>query len=281
MRRILLAILLVAAAGWAEEKPFFFTQLADPQFGMYTNSRGFEQETANFEFVVATINRIKPAFVIVCGDLVQTPGHQAEIAEYRRVAAKIDHSIPVYNVAGNHDVGNEPTPESLAAYRRRFGRDYYSFRQGGLAGFVLNSSILHSPQHVPGELEAQEVWLKAELEKASLAGVRHLVVFQHHSWFLNDPAEADQYFNIPLERRRRYLELFRKFGVSHVFAGHYHRNALGRDGPLEMVTTGPVGKPLGKDGSGLRVVFVRDSAIEHRYYELGFLPHRIEVEQKK
>jgi hypothetical protein len=33
--------------------------------------------------------------------------------------------------------------------------------------------------------------------------------------------------------------------VSHVFAGHYHRNALARDGDLEMATTGPVGKPLG------------------------------------
>ena len=30
--------------------------------------------------------------------------------------------------------------------------------------------------------------------------------------------------------------------VSHVFAGHYHRNAFGADGVMEMVTTGPVGK---------------------------------------
>ncbi|HEY3132736.1 MAG TPA: hypothetical protein VGL91_25015 [Acidobacteriota bacterium] len=33
-------------------------------------------------------------------------------------------------------------------------------------------------------------------------------------------------FNIPLERRKVYLELFARYGVSHVFAGHYHRNAL-------------------------------------------------------
>lgn len=145
-----------------------------------------------------------------------------------------------------------------------------------MAGFVLKlKASFISPKHVPGELAEQESWMKAELEKAKKDGVRHLVVFQHHSWFLNDPEEPDQYFNIPLERRRRFLALFREYGVSHVFAGHYHRNALGRSGSLEMVTSGPVGKPLGKDGSGLRVVLVRESGIEYRYYEFGFLPSEI------
>jgi hypothetical protein len=39
-------------------------------------------------------------------------------------------SIRLYSVAGNHDVGNEPTVEALAAYRQQFGPDYYSFREG-------------------------------------------------------------------------------------------------------------------------------------------------------
>ena len=34
--------------------------------------------------------------------------------------------------------------------------------------------------------------------------------------------------------------------MKHLFSGHYHRNALARDGDLEAVTTGPVGKPLGE-----------------------------------
>jgi serine/threonine-protein phosphatase CPPED1 len=279
--RIVLALLLAVSAGWAEEKPFFFVQLADPQFGMFTNNRDFEQETANFEFVVATINRVKPAFVVVCGDLVHKPDDAAQIAEYKRIVAKVDPAVLVYDVAGNHDVENEPTPQSLAAYRAKFGRDYYSFRYGNMAGIVLNSSIIHSPQHVPNELEQQEVWLRAELERARSEGVRHLVIFQHHPWFLSEPGEKDQYFNIPLERRTRYLELFQQYGVTHVFAGHYHRNALGRDGSLEMVTSEPVGRPLGKDGSGIRVVTVRDSGIEHRYYELGFLPSRVVLDEKQ
>ena len=42
-----------------------------------------------------------------------------------------------------------------------------------------------------------------------------------------------------------------------------------------MVTTGAVGKPLGNDRSGLRVVIVRETGLEHCYYDLGALPNRI------
>ena len=57
-------------------------------------------------------------------------GDPAQIAEYRRIAATLDRAIPLYNVAGNHDVGNEPTPASVAAYVRDFGPDRYTLIQG-------------------------------------------------------------------------------------------------------------------------------------------------------
>src|SRR5262245_26143630 len=102
-------------------EPFFFIQLSDPQLGMFTDNRDFAQDAANFEFAVTAVNRLRPAFVIVTGDLVNKPGDAAQIAEYRRIVAKIDSSIPVYNIAGNHDVENAPTPASLAAYEKIFG----------------------------------------------------------------------------------------------------------------------------------------------------------------
>jgi hypothetical protein len=105
--------------------------------------------------------------------------------------------------------------------------------------------------------------------------VKHIAIFQHHPWFLKTATEADEYFNIPTERRARYLAMFREFGVKHLFCGHYHRNAIARDGELEVVTTGPVGKPLGSDGSGLRVVFVGDEGIQHQYYEFNKLPNAV------
>src|SRR6187401_1436262 len=88
--------------------PFFFVQMSDPQFGMFTKDADFAQETANFELAIATMNRWKPAFVVITGDLVNKAGDAAQIAEYRRIAAKLDRAIPLHNIAGNHDVENEP-----------------------------------------------------------------------------------------------------------------------------------------------------------------------------
>jgi 3',5'-cyclic AMP phosphodiesterase CpdA len=263
--------MLAARMVWAGDA-FSFIQMSDPQFGMYTENKSFEHETANFEFAVAAANRLHPKFVVVTGDLINQPGNAAQAAEYHRIAARLDPAIRLYNIPGNHDVGNEPTPATLAAYRERFGADYYTFREGDFAGFVLDSSLIAAPAKAQEESAKQEAWLAAELEKARDSGARRLVVFQHHPWFLSDAGEADQYFNIPQATRARYLELFRKYGVRHVFAGHYHRNAEARTDGLEMITTGPVGKPLGGARSGMRIVKVSDAGIEQKYYDFGDLP---------
>jgi serine/threonine-protein phosphatase CPPED1 len=283
--QVLLFMLAIAGAAFglggssaaAAEEPFFFIQLSDPQLGMFTNNADFAQDAANFEFAVAAVNRLRPAFVVITGDLVHKPGDAAQIAEYRRIVATIDQSIPVHNVAGNHDVENEPTPASLEAYVRIFGPDRYVFRHRGMVGIVLNSSVIHSPGKTLVQLAEQERWLRTELSRARADGARHIVVFQHHPWFLAGATEADQYFNIPFVRRAAYLALFREFGVKYLFCGHYHRNAEARDGEILAITSGPVGKPLDNAKSGLRVAIVRDGQIDHRYYELGELPTRIEL----
>lgn len=271
------AALVALARPLAAGEPFFFIQLTDPQLGMFTDSQDFAQDAANFEFAVIAVNRLRPAFVIITGDLVHKPGDAAQIAEYHRIVRKIDRSIPVYHLAGNHDVENVPTPETLAAYTKHFGPDRYTFRHQGLVGIVLNSNVIHSPQHTGPQLAEQERWLRAELERARTEKPRHVVVFQHHPLFIKSAGEPDGYFNIPLERRGAYLTLLREAGVRYLFCGHYHRNAEARDGGLEHITSGPVGKPLGGAKSGIRVAIVRDDRIEHRYYELGELPTRIEL----
>src|SRR5439155_7729669 len=164
-------------------------------------NRDFAQETANFEFAIATVNRLKPAFVVVSGDLVNKAGESEQIAEFKRIAAKVDSSIPVYNVVGNHDIENVPTPKTVAAYTNSFGPDFYMFHHAKFVGIVLNSIIIHSPQQTTNRLEMQERWLRAALEHARDEGAPHIVIFQHHPWLLKRPDEADEYFNIPRARR--------------------------------------------------------------------------------
>lgn len=252
-----------------------FIQISDPQFGMYAENRNFAQETANFEFAIASANRLRPAFVVVCGDLINRAGDARQIAEYQRIARKLSPAIPMYNVAGNHDVGNEPTPASLARYRKSFGRDYYTFRHGDFEGVVLNSSLIQHPEKAQEEAARQEQWAKQEIAKAAAARVKQVVVFQHIPWFLESADEQDQYFNIPLQTRTRWLDRLRQYEVQYTFAGHYHRNAYATSDGFRMITTGPVGKPLGPDPSGVRIAIMRAGEIKHEYYGFGNIPNEI------
>jgi 3',5'-cyclic AMP phosphodiesterase CpdA len=271
----LAAVAVLAIAPHAAQQPFFFIQLSDPQLGMAASNADFAQETVSLEFAIATANRLRPAFVIVTGDVVNKVDDEAQWAEYRRITAKLDRSIPLYNVVGNHDIADPLTPEALAVYTKRLGPDHYTFRYGSLAGIVIDTPIIIATQRVPELAAAQEQWLKTELEQARREGARHIVIFQHHPFFLADPAEPDQYFNIPRDLRGRYLELLNGAGVRYVFAGHLHRNAAGKDGDLEMVTSGPVGRPTGDTKSGLRIVTVTDTGIQHRYYDFGEIPNKV------
>lgn len=279
-RRLLWAIgtvLLLGGTARAEQAPFFFVQLTDPQFGMFSKNADFQHETANFQFAVANINRLKPAFVIVTGDLTNQGADETQIGEYLRLTATIDRSIPCYHVPGNHDVGNEPTAQSLAAYQAHYGPDHFTFRHGRMMGLVLNSPLFWARKNVLPQAEEQRLWMQAELEKAKREGATSVIVFQHHPWFAKSIDEPDNYENLPSALRLPCLDLFRRYGVTHVFAGHFHANQVTHYESLELVTTGAIGKPLRKDVSGMRIVIVRDGAIEHRFYHLGEIPHQIDL----
>jgi serine/threonine-protein phosphatase CPPED1 len=284
MRSLLLAlsyflISLPAMAQSPTPRPWFFAVLADPQLGMYAKDKNFAQETANLEFAVANLNRLHPRFAVVCGDLVNRTGDPAEIAEYKRILGKLDPSIPVYNVAGNHDVGNIPRPELLDRYRAAFGLDYYTFSQGDILGIVLDSSLIQAPQKDPEAARQQEKWLEKTLARAKSNPRRQLVVFQHIPYFIHAPDEPGAYFNIPQPAREKYLDLLKKAGVRYVFAGHYHRTAGGVDGPLTEVVTGAVGMPLGGSLSGFRIVSVDGPKLNSKWVCFGGIPNQVDPQK--
>src|SRR3954447_3301771 len=197
LRTLSLWLFAVAAPSVAAE-PFFFIQASDPQFGMFTENRDFRQETANWEFVIANVNRLKPAFLVVTGDLTNKAADTAQIAEYKRINKLLNPAIHLYSAPGNHDVGNEPTAESLAAYRKTYGPDYYSFREGQVSGIVLNSSLFKAPVNVPQEAARQEAWLEDELKKARQENAV-IIIFQHIPFFLERPDEPEVYSTLPID----------------------------------------------------------------------------------
>ena len=110
------------------DKSFFFVQAADTQLGMidmwgdgkvgseYPNVT-WEREIELCSQTVDLLNRMspKPAFFIVCGDLVDAfPDKWPEIRaaqekDFFKVFARLNTDIPLVCVCGNHDVGKKFT----------------------------------------------------------------------------------------------------------------------------------------------------------------------------
>lgn len=110
-------------------RPFVFAQLADSQLGMQetfdAQPSGWATEETLLRRAVAEINRLRPAFAIVCGDLInEYPAEDGsenlkrtqQTFDYKHVMRGVHPSIPLVCVCGNHDVGNRPTAASVAAY---------------------------------------------------------------------------------------------------------------------------------------------------------------------
>lgn len=272
----LVLICLLPGTSSGKEKqlsePYFFIQIADPQFGFFTNNKdGFEKETELYEKAVLEINRLKPDFVIITGDLVHKQGDMLQIVEFKRITAKINPKIPVLYTPGNHDVGQVPDKHSIDEHKFLYGYDRFTFIHKGSKFIGYNSALIND--EIP-DLEQQKYeWLRNELIKSD--NFRHTILFAHHPIFLEKFEEPKSYYNLSLEHRDKYLNLFEANKVDAVFFGHLHKNIYTEYKGIQLVTTSSVGRPLGPDPSGLRIVKVFEDRIEHIYYGLDEVPETI------
>ncbi|KAF7656206.1 hypothetical protein LDENG_00045010, partial [Lucifuga dentata] len=194
-----------------------------------------------------------------------------------KAALKGTHpSIPLVFVSGNHDLGNTPTPSTVEHYCSAWGDDYFSFWVGGVFCLVLNSQFFQDASACPHLKEAQDIWLEEQLSRASSTEPKpkHVLVFQHIPLYLQRPDEEDNYFNLHKAVRHNLMLKFQTAGVNAVFTGHYHRNAGGCYGGLDMVVTSAIGCQLGSDVHGVRVVVVTADEVVHRYISLEALSAR-------
>lgn len=95
-------------------KTISFVQLCDTQLGM----GGYDHDKKTFELAAKKINLLDPDFVIVCGDLVNTP-NDSSYADFNKIAGMTKR--PFFYVPGNHDVGGKDLLKSLEFYRHTMG----------------------------------------------------------------------------------------------------------------------------------------------------------------
>jgi serine/threonine-protein phosphatase CPPED1 len=273
----LLIILILSLSGNSvaqsipDETSFFFIQMTDPQFGMHEENKGFDKETELYMKAVEEINRLKPDFVVITGDLVHDPDDESQIGQFKNLTGKIDPGIPVYMIPGNHDVGLVPDKESLKKYERNYGDDKFAFSHKGSLFIGMNTSLIKADLEKPEKRQFK--WLKKQLKKGNSSS--HILVFGHYPFFIKSFDETENYSNIQLNHRVKYLSLFKEHEVDAIFSGHLHNNAQAEYEGIQLTATSAVGKPLGKAPSGFRIIKVTDNHIEHAFYGLGEIPETV------
>ena len=275
MRRLYLYIIIALAtcsAGASCSRPYTFVQMSDPQIGFLDTSARYAGTDSLMRRAMEMVNGIGPMAVFITGDLVNRPSDIRQDSIYRVRKAQI--RALVWEVPGNHDVLSDNDVsgatsasfvDRIGAYRDRRGYDRFSFRERGDAFIGIDSNCI---KEADGEGEEEQFeWLRAQLSMA--AGARHIFVFLHCPIIRERIDEPEDYFNFPVDKRRRYIDLFKDAGVTAVFAGHTHKAySCSYDG-IAFYTAGPVGMPLDGGESGFNVVRVGRDGVSVEFVPTG------------
>ncbi len=241
-----------------KQEPFSFVQMCDTQLGM----GGYEHDIQTFEQAVKQINELNPDFVVICGDLVHHAS-DSSYADFKRIMKKFN--IPCYPAPGNHDVGRVPNSSKLAYYRKTIGKDYYTFQNKGYPFVVTNSQLWNG--HVENESEKHHTWFKNTLDSISINN-DEVIVIGHYPIFIKSIDEKEAYFNLPLDKRKEILELFKKNKVKAYLSGHKHETIINNYKNIQLVSGETTSKNFDKRPMGFRLWEVSSDTIFHKFVPL-------------
>jgi len=256
IRQLLCACLLalgLASCSHKADAPFFFIQITDTQMG-FKEKGTIERSVGYLTETVETINRLKPAFVVVTGDMLNHWNSEEELTAYKELMGKVDASIPVYEIPGNHDFRPEKEEESAQAYFDHFGgTDRFCFVYGKSLFIGINSCYIKDEDL---EKEAEQYdWLVENIRK-NRAEVNHVFLFTHCSIIKESVDEEVDYFCYQEPFRSKYLKLCKDYSIDAVFSGHFHRKRFVEHDGTQFVTCTASGFPLGDGFTGINVVAV-------------------------
>ncbi len=201
---------------------------ADTQFGIMMD--GFAMEDPNWSkeieisrLAVKKINAMgkkpgeehkRPLFVCMCGDLVDTEASfdsamaswkkvmadwerhlifEQQNRDFKEVWSNLDSDIPMICLCGNHDVGNQPTKQSIDEFKKNYGDDYLAFWANGTYNIVVNNNLFADPSAARDLFDEQLNWLEGRLIYAKEQKARQIFVYGHYPWFLKDENEEDSH----------------------------------------------------------------------------------------
>ena len=207
--------------------------------------------------------------LLFCGDMTDS-GTEAQVADFWQVVQEELHpdTTVLCILAKNHDnwsEGKSSVKTGLVYYRSITGLPTSVCRIiGGCAFIGIDTNCIKDD--APEAEEAQFAWLTRQLENARDA--RFTFVFLHCPLVRESVDEPEDYFNFSKEQRHRYLDLFRKYGVDAVFAGHTHCNYTTEISGIRFYTANPTGNPLKHGTPGLNLIKVRPDSFEVKFFPM-------------
>ena len=245
--------------------PFSFAHFGDPQMGM---GGPLEETRDRFIEAIDAAQERNVELAYVAGDLVH---HRTE-DEYAALEQAWKHfAVPVLTVPGNHDITD---PATLARFRERYGRDYGSVTWRNCVFLMLNPMLMSTdaPWYNPrddrhaSEVRKHWAWLEAALREAKDKKRTHLFMLIHVPPFLGKPDEKAGYGNLPLDARKRLLELARTFDATAILCGHCHatREVSAPKG-TPIYTAGGTARTDAKNGFGYRLFRVTKDGIRQEF----------------
>ncbi len=218
-----------------QQTKFNFVAYGDVRFTNPADTRVSNPEVRRA--LVERIAEIKPAFVIMTGDLVLNGGNAADWKVWDAETGPLRSAgVPVFPVLGNHDLRDDPQAVNYFAHFPELKqRRWYSLRAGNALFFMLDSDA-----DAPGG--EQWKWLDQQLSRVP-ADVDFLFVVLHHPPYTHSSSHLlggghaargpEQRLAAMLEQRQQAL---RPRIV--VLAGHVHNYERYEHGGVTYIVTG-------------------------------------------
>jgi Icc-related predicted phosphoesterase len=209
-----------------------------------------EQSLPRMQKLKSLVDSLKPAFMLVTGDLVKDAlrvGEKEATALYEMYVREISRfSVPVWNVPGNHEIFGIERHKSLVSenhplygkrmYRHYLGPDFYSFSYGGIHFMGLNSVDYHDLFYY-GHIDSTQLeWMKKDVSKINKA--MPIITFNHIPFYsggmsmaeFSDEEPGSTLISISGKKHYRHVvtnasavtEILKQHNYPVALGGHYH-----------------------------------------------------------
>lgn len=235
-----------------------FVHISDTHVGRKSDAEAF----AN---VIEAIERLdpQPAFVVITGDLTES-FRDAEVLYLKHLVDRF--TLPVLLVPGNHDVGFDPTPTSIAKWNKAFPEFATPYaRDFGPIRIVSMDAQLYNARRANTEVnaEAGRQW-KAMVKMVRLAkreGRRTLMAY--HIPIVPNFFRQRVSGSWRTADMKRMRSLLASQEVEATLTGHLHRDETYREDKTWMLNAPPVSLKYEREPS-YRLFRVTDSGLMFR-----------------